>query len=178
MGYAILAIVVILVLFFIVEFNIIKGLQHKVSQSKSGIDVALKNRFDLIPNLVECVKGYCEHEEKVLVEVTKEREAFYKNNNLEEGMNLSAKCNQILALSEKYPDLKSNSNFLELQASLNKIEIELSASRRLYNSDCTMFNTKIDTFPGNIVAGIMGARPEQLFEIENPQERENVQIKF
>ena len=178
MIYAVLGLIVVLIVFFIFEYNTIKRLQNKISQSKSGVDVALKHRFDLIPNLVECVKGYCAHEEKVLVEVTKEREAYYKNSNLEDGMKLNAKCNQILALSEQYPDLKANTQFLDLQASLNKIETELTASRRLYNSDCTMYNTKIDTFPGNLVAGIIGANKEKLFEIENNTERENIQVKF
>jgi LemA protein len=178
MLYVIIALLLILIILSIYEYNIIKKLQNKVAQSKSGIDVALKMRFDLIPNLIECVKGYCSHEEKVLTEVTKEREAYYKTNNLSDGMNLSKKCNQVLALAEQYPELKANSQFLDLQTSLAKTENQIAAARRLYNSDCNMYNTKIETFPGNIYASIMNAKKEELFEIEDAAQKENVKVKF
>jgi len=166
---------VLLVLFFIFEFNLIKTLKNKVLQSRSGIDVALNKRFELIPNLVECVKGYCKYEEKVLTEITAERENFYNTNSLKDGMNLNEKCNKVLGLCEKYPDLKASQNFLDLQATLERIENELSAARRLYNGDVTLYNTKIQTFPGNIIANFLEAETQELFEVEESK-KQNINV--
>ena len=152
-------------------------MQNKVKQSRSGIDVALTKRFDLIPNLVECVKGYCEHEEKVLKEVTEARTEYLSNKNLKVGENVNAKFAEVLLLAEKYPNLKANSQFMELQAQLERTENSLSAARRLYNSDVTMYNTKIQSFPSNIIAGIIGAKDENFFEAEK-EAKSNVKVKI
>ena len=176
-GVVILVVIALILLLIIIEFNTIKSLQNKVHQSRSGIDVALTKRFDLIPNLVECVKGYCKHEEKVLLEVTKARADYLSGKKLEDGEIANNKCHDVLLLAEKYPALKASDQFIELQASLERTENSLSAARRLYNSDVTMYNTKIQTFPGNIVAGFMKAREEKLFEAEIAA-KSNVKVKI
>ena len=173
----IIGIIVIILVIIILEYNSIKTLQNKVKQSRSGIDVALTKRFDLIPNLVECVKGYCEHEEKVLKEVTEARTEYLSNKNLKVGENVNAKFAEVLLLAEKYPNLKANSQFMELQAQLERTENSLSAARRLYNSDVTMYNTKIQSFPSNIIAGIIGAKDENFFEAEK-EAKSNVKVKI
>lgn len=169
--------VVFVLVFIIVQYNTIKGLQNKVKQSRSGIDVALTKRFDLIPNLIECVKGYCAHEEKVLAELTKARSAYMSSKQLEDGENVNNKTKDVLLLAEKYPDLKASSQFLDLQASLERTESSLSAARRLYNSDVTMLNTKIQTFPGNVFAKFMGVKEEKFFEAEEAA-RENIKVNI
>ena len=163
-----------IVIFIIVEYNSIKGLKNKVNQSRS---VALTKRFDLIPNLVECVKGYCEHEEKVLTEVTQARSEYLSNKKIEAGEVTNNKCRDVLLLAEKYPALKASSQFIELQSALERTENSLSAARRLYNSDVTLYNTKIQTFPANIIAGFMGAKEEKFFEAEDTV-RKNVKINI
>lgn len=168
-------IVGIILLFIIIEYNSIKSLQNKVLQSRSSIDVYLNQRFDLIPNLVECVKGYAKHEKEVLELIVKERNMFKENKSLELANKINSEFNSLLALQESYPDLKASEQFLSLQASLEKIESQLQAARRLYNGDVTLYNTKITTFPGNIFAGIMRAKEESLFEIEE-YKRENIKI--
>lgn len=172
-----IAIVIAIVILCIIQYNTIKTLQNKVRQSKSGIDVALTKRFDLIPNLVECVKGYCKHEEKVLNDVTKARADYYKSKSLAVGEITNNKTKDILLLAEKYPSLKSSSQFIELQAALERTESSLAAARRLYNSDVTMYNTKIGTFPGNIFAAFMGAKLEKTFEADESV-KSNVQVKL
>ncbi len=165
--YFIILFLIVILLFIIALFNSIKRLHNKVLQSKSGIEVALTKRFDLIPNLVECVKGYMNYEEKVLTEVIEEREKFYQNKDINDGINLNNKCNNLLALSEKYPDLKASNQFIELQAALERTENQVSAARRLYNSDVTLYNTKIQLFPNNIIAKIMKFKTEKLFEADD-----------
>ena len=177
-GTIILIVVILIILIvFISEFNTIKSLQNKVKQSRSGVDVALTKRFDLIPNLVECVKGYCAHEEKVLKEVTKARSDYMSSKALQDGAIANSKTNDILLLAEKYPALKASEQFIDLQASLERTESSLAAARRLYNSDVTMYNTKIQTFPGNIFAGFIGAKEENFFEAEISA-KENVKVRI
>ena len=173
MGIAIFVVVLIIVIAIILDYN----LQNKVKQSRSGIDVALTKRFDLIPNLVECVKGYCEHEEKVLEEVTKARTEYLSNKNLKAGEDADNKCSDVLLLAEKYPALKASSQFLELQAQLERTESGLSAARRLYNSDVTVYNTKVQSFPSSILANLMGAKAEVFFEAEE-QAKKNVKVQI
>ncbi len=163
-------VIIILIITFLIlyvrEHNIIKRLYNKVLQSKSGIDVALNKRFDLIPNLVECVKGYAKHEQKIFEIIIKQRNEYYHTNRLSDAVEVNKYCDKILALKEKYPDLKSSEQFISLQYSLAQIENQLQAARRLYNSDVTVFNTKISTFPGNIFAVLMGMEKQELFEFE------------
>ena len=173
----IIVIVLVALIFCIIQHNTIKSLQNKVKQSRSGIDVALTKRFDLIPNLVECVKGYCEHEEKVLEEVTKARADYLSSKKLSDGELVNNKTADLLLLAEKYPTLKASDQFIELQASLERTESTLAAARRLYNSDVTLYNMKIQTFPGSLFAGLMGATEEKLFEADAAA-KENVKVKI
>ena len=123
MGIGIWLLITIVIVFLVVylyEHNLIKSLYNKVLQSKSGIDVALNKRFDLIPNLVECVKGYAVHEKEILQIIMRQRDEYYKTSNLNEAKEVNKYCNQILALREKYPDLKASEQFLSLQDSLSQ----------------------------------------------------------
>ncbi len=172
----ILIVLVILIIFYIAEYNTIKSLQKKVEQSKSAIDVYLNQRFDLIPNLIECVKGYAKHEKELLTEIVEERRVYENTKSLEMANRINNHFNSLLALQEAYPDLKASEQFLSLQDSLEKMESQLQAARRLYNGDVTLYNTKITTFPGNVIASTMGAKEIELFEIEE-YKKENISVK-
>ncbi|MBP3597122.1 MAG: LemA family protein [Clostridia bacterium] len=167
-------IITIFIVLVIVKYNKIKTLHNKVKQSRSSIDVYLTQRFDLIPNLVECVKGYAKHEKELFVQITELRAAYNQSKDLKKGAELNNKFNDILLLEENYPDLKANENFLNLQKNLSKMESQLQAARRLYNSDVTIYNTDIETFPGNLFSTIFNFKKEELFEIE---EMKKVNIK-
>ena len=151
-------------------------LRNRVKQAKSGIDVYLNQRFDLIPNLVECVKGYVKHEQEVLENITKMRTEYINSNkNLKDAEKINNNMNMILAISENYPDLKASEQFLNLQKNLSKMESQLQAARRIYNIEVTNFNTKISVVPNNIIAKIFGFKEEALFEIEEFK-KENINI--
>lgn len=166
----------VLLLIYIIEYNTIKGLQKRVEQAKSSIDVYLTQRFDLIPNLIECVKGYAKHEKEVLTAIVEERKVYENTKSLEMANKVNNHLNTLLALQESYPNLKASEQFLSLQDALEKIESQLQAARRLYNGDVTLYNTKITTFPGNFFAVIMGAKEASLFETEE-YKRENISVK-
>ena len=172
----ILIVLVVLIIFYIAEYNTIKSLQKKVEQSKSAIDVYLNQRFDLIPNLIECVKGYSKHDKELLTEIVEERRVYENTKSLEMANRINNHFNSLLALQEAYPDLKASEQFLNLQDSLEKMESQLQAARRLYNGDVTLYNTKITTFPGNVIASTMGAKEIELFEIEE-YKKENISVK-
>ena len=176
MGILLMLLLVIIV-FLIYEFNKFITLKNKLNQSKSTIDVYLNQRFDLIPNLVEVVKGYAKYEESVLSKISELRTAYNseKNKDLEKGAELNNECNKLFAVAEGYPDLKGNEQFLNLQKSLEKIENNLQAARRLYNGDVNLYNTALETFPSSIVAIIFKFKPEKMFEIEE-YKRENIEV--
>ena len=172
----IMAILLILILIFImIEFNTFIRLRNKIKHSKSGIEVYLNQRFDLIPNLVECVKGYTKYEEQTLSKITNLRSQYNnaKNKDLKLGEELNNEFNNLLAVGESNPDLKASEQFLNLQRSLEKMESQLQAARRIYNGDVTLYNTTISTFPNNFFAGIFGFKEEDLFQIEE-YKKENV----
>lgn len=169
----ILAIVIIYVL---CKYNKLVKLRNRVEQSKSGIDVYLNQRFDLIPNLVECVKGYTNHEKSVLENVTKMRSEYMRaNKSLRKAEELNNSMNGILAIAEGYPELKSSEQYLNLQKNLEKIESQLQAARRIYNNDVTKYNITIETIPTNLIASIFGMKKAELFQIEE-YKRENIDI--
>lgn len=176
----VLGIIIILVIIQIIRTNnhIIK-LKNKIKQSKSSIDVFLNQRFDLIPNLVECVKAYMKHEKELLIDITKERNEYVNSTSkdLEKAKQIESKCNYIIAVAENYPELKSSEQFIILQKSLIKMEDQIQSARRLYNGDVTAYNTKITTFPNSIVALIFQHKEEKLFEIEEFK-RQNTSIKL
>lgn len=178
---------VIAVLAFVVigMYNSLIKLKNRVDEAWSDIDVQLKRRYDLIPNLIETVKGYAKHEEGTFTKVTEARTAAMAAQEsgdpkeLAEAENmLSGTLKSIFALSENYPDLKANTNFLELQRELSDTENKIQASRRFYNGNVRDFNTKLEVFPTNIIAGMLGFKGRDYFEIENEEERNNVKVKF
>ncbi len=177
MKYFILFLLFIFIIYTILLFNRIKTLLNKVKQSKSSIDVYLTQRFDLIPNLVDCVKAYSEYEKELIESTTKLRAQYGQSKSLEDGMKLNNNFNNLYMLSEKYPNIKSNENFINLQKNLSKMESQLQAARRLYNGDVTMYNTKITTFPGNFFSKIFGFKECELFEIDELK-KVNIDVKM
>lgn len=153
-----------------------------MEEAWSGIDVQLKRRYDLIPNIVEAVKGYARHERRVLEEVTSIRSKLMnagtpgEKNELENG--LSSGLKTIFALAEAYPDLKADRNFLELQKSLTDVEDQIQMARRYYNGTARNYNILAQTFPGNIVAGLFNFKKADFFEIEYATERKSPDVKF
>lgn len=172
--FCILGLLLILVIY---EFNKFVTLKNKVKQAKSTIEVYLNQRFDLIPNLVECVKGYMAHEQETFAKIAEMRSAYNseKNKDLKKGAALNSEFNRIMAVGEDNPDLKASEQFLSLQKTLTKIESQLQAARRIYNGDVTLYNTAIETFPSNIFAIIFGFQKFDLFEIEE-YKKENVKL--
>lgn len=164
--HIILAIIALIILFIVLEFNRFTKLRNKIKQSKSGIDVYLNQRFDLIPNLVECVKGYSKYEQETLMKVTSLRTKYLESKELKVGEELNGNVKSILAVGEQVPELKSNEQFINLQKNLTKMESQLQAARRIYNGDVTLYNTTISTFPNNIFAKIFNFKEETLFEID------------
>ncbi len=167
--------ILIVVVLVILEFNKFVVLKNKIKQSKSSIEVYLNQRFDLIPNLVECVKGYAKHEESVYTKIAQMRSEFSNAKDLKIGSELNSEMKQIMAIGENNPELKSSEQFVNLQKNITKMESQLQAARRIYNGDVTLYNTSISTFPSNIFASIFGLKKEDLFEIEE-YKKENIEI--
>lgn len=170
-----LVLLLLIVVIVILEFNKFIVLKNKIKQSKSSIEVYLNQRFDLIPNLVECVKGYAKHEEAVYTKIAQMRSQFSNDKDLKMGAELNSEIKQILAIGENNPELKASEQFVNLQKNITKMESQLQAARRIYNGDVTLYNTAISTFPSNIFAGLFGFKMEDLFEIEE-YKKENIEI--
>ena len=177
----ILIVLGIVVLWVIVTYNGLIRLRNRAREALSDIDVQLKRRFDLIPNLVETVKGYMQHEKSVLENVTRARAAVSGGGNPFERdkaeMALSNTLKTLFAVSENYPELKANANFLDLQRELADTENKIQASRRFYNTNVMTLNTKIETFPTNTIAGMFGFHQEKFFEAE-AGEKGPVKVQF
>lgn len=174
----VLIIIAFLIIMILSLYNKLVKVRNKVKQAESNIDIYLTQRFDLIPNLVECVKAYSKHEQGIFVEIANLRSAYKKDvANIKNAENLNNKMNQLIAIAENYPELKSNEQYLNLQRNLNKIESQLQAARRIYNMEVTKYNDKIETIPSNIVANMFGFKHEDLFEIEE-YKKENINVKF
>ena len=168
----------ILFITLLVLYNGLVKARNKVKQAESGIDVYLNQRFDLIPNLVECVKGYSKHEKEIFTEIAEMGAAYQKDkNNLSKAETLNNKMNQLIAVAENYPELKASEQYLNLQKALTKVESQLQAARRIYNNEVTYYNDKIDVVPSNIVANLFGFEKAKLFEIEE-YKRENININL
>jgi LemA protein len=154
----------------------------RVREALSDIDVQLKRRFDLIPNLVESVKGYMAHEAGVLENVTKARTALMSAQGVEgkaQAENqLAGALKTLFAVSENYPQLRANENFLKLQDELSDTENKIQASRRFYNSNVQELNRKLATFPSSIIGRMFGVKESAFFAVEDAKERENIQVKF
>lgn len=178
-----LIIVLALILIWIVYgYNRLVTLHYRTSEALSDIDVQLKRRYDLIPNLVETVKGYVQHERGVLEEVTRARAAVAQGGSpleRDKAENaLSGTLKTLFAVAENYPNLKANENFLKLQDELTDTEDKIQASRRFYNSTARDLNTLITVFPTNIIAGAFGVKSVKFFETTSEAEKEPVAVKF
>lgn len=180
--WIILAIVAIIIIAIISIYNGLVQARMKVDNAWSQIDVQLQRRFDLIPNLVETVKGYMEHESEVLTKVAELRTSWANSNSVKEKAELDNQLSEtlktIMALSENYPDLKANQNFAQLQQELQNTEDKISFSRQFYNDTTTMYNTKLEVVPSNIIASMFGFKPEELFKTESEEARKNVKVDF
>lgn len=178
----VVAIVVVAVLYYIAKRNSIIASRNRVDESWSGIDVQLKRRHDLVPNLVETVKGYAAHESQVFEKVTQARADAMSA----EGVKDTAKAEQGLtgalaglrAVAENYPQLRATENFQQLSRNLSELEDEIQASRRIYNSNVQSYNTSIQQFPGSIIANQGGFTAREFFEIEDAGERQPVAVDF
>lgn len=172
---------VLIALYGVALYNTFVSLRQKVTEAWSDIDIQLKRRYDLIPNLVETVKGYASHESGVFEEVTKARSQAMQASGLEnkaEAENiLSGTLKSLFAVSENYPDLKANENFLELQRELSDTENKIQASRRFYNSVVLSLNTKVESFPDTIIANMFGFTKKDYFEVTEA-EKEVVKVSF
>lgn len=178
----VLLVVALAVLYLILLFNRLVVLRNRVKEATSDIDVQSKRRYDLIPNLVETVKGYITHEKGVLENVTKARAAVATGGNALERdkaeNQLSNTLKTLFAVSENYPDLKANANFLDLQRELADTEDKMQASRRFYNSVVMELNNKVQIFPSNLFAALLGFKEEKFFEVGSVAEKEVVKVKF
>lgn len=183
--WIVLGVVAVIALWAIATYNSLIRTKNQVDEAWSDIDVQLKRRYDLIPNLIETVKGYAAHESGTFQRVTEARTAAMaaeKSGNVAEAAKaenmLSSTLKSLFAVAEAYPDLKANENFAKLQDELSDTENKIQASRRFYNGNVRVFNTKVQVFPTNLVAGMLGFTDREFFEIEDEAQRENVQVKF
>ena len=177
-----LGLVLLLIIVVICIYNNLVKLRQKVKNSWSQIDIQLQRRFDLIPNLVDTVKGYMKHEEEILNEITTLRTSWTNASDINKKAaidnHLSSSLKTIMAVSENYPDLKANQNFSEIQQELQNTENKISFSRQFYNDSVTMFNTQLEVFPSNIIASMFGFKSFELFKIENEENRKNIKVDF
>lgn len=181
MTYGILGAVALLALYLISFFNGLVQLRVKTEEAWADIDTFLKQRFDMIPNLVEMVKGYMKHEKETLENITKYRSMVANAGNMKERAEadnmLSGTLKTLFAVSENYPELKANENFLKLQGELADLEESLQKSRRYYNATVRDYNTKVQIFPGVLFAGLFGFTAKEFFEAAG-EEKQNVKVDF
>ena len=177
----VIVIVVIIALWFIGTYNSLVGLRNRVKDQWSQIDVQLKRRADLIPNLVETVKGYAKHEKSTFEDVVKARNAVVNASTKEEEMKangeLSGVLNRLFALAEAYPELKANENFMSLQNDLKESEDKISMMRQFYNDTVLSYNNKVQTIPSNIVANLCHFKEETFFKVDE-KDRETPKVSF
>ena len=183
-GIVVAVVVVIVALWLFVTYNGLVKLRNQTKNAWAQIDVQLKRRHDLIPNLVETVKGYAAHERQTFEEVTQARnmavgavgKGVGEQARAEGG--LSGALSRLLAVAEQYPNLKANENFLALQEELSSTENKISFSRQFYNDSILTYNNKIQMAPSNMVAGVFGFKTDEFFQVEAPEEREAPKVSF
>ncbi len=180
--YVILAVVVLIGVWALVTYNGLVRQKNMVAEAWSGIDAQLKRRTDLIPNLVETVKGYATHERTTFDELTRLRTAgaaaATPADRAQAEQAVSAALGRVMAVAEAYPDLKASANFQQLQRDLSQIEDEIQLARRYYNGAVRNFNVTIEQVPSNLIASLGGFRPASFFELENPAERAVPKVSF
>ena len=183
-AYVIAGVLVLLVLGYILINNSLIGARNKCDEAWSGIDVQLKRRHDLVPNLVETVKGYAAHEQQTLSRVTEARAGAVAAQNAAPEQRaqaesaLSAALGGIRVVAEQYPQLRAAQNFLQLQGTLAEIEDQIQAARRIYNSNVQIYNTRMQVFPNSLVAARGNFQPREFFEITEPSDREVPAVSF
>lgn len=173
--YIFLIILVLIIIFIISIFNKLTRLKNNVNKSKSGIDVYLQERFDLIPNLIEITKNYAKYESELITKITELRASYVHNKNSDILNELNTYYNDMLLTIENYPELKASEQFLKLQKSLVKVESQLQAARRIYNNDVTKYNNARTIFPNNIISFIFDFKEIPLFTLEGEK---NVNVQF
>lgn len=180
-GTIILIIIAVIILWIIAIFNGLVRLKNRTDEAWSDIDVQLKRRHDLIPNLIEAVKGYAAHEKGLFEEVTEARTKAMSAQGIEEKGKaenaLSGTLKSLFAVAENYPQLKANENFLQLQTELSDTENKIQAARRFYNGNVRDLNIKIETFPSRIIAGMLGFKKHEFFAVDE-SEKDVPQVKF
>ena len=178
----ILGLIVIIGLWLVLSRNSFVSIKNQVEEAFSTMDVYLKKRYDLIPNLVETVKGYATHESETFTKVTAARTAAMNATSIDEKIAnenaLSGTLKSLFAVAEAYPQLQANTNFMDLQQQLKMLEDEIANSRKYYNAVVRTMNPKVESFPSNLVASIFGFKKQPFFEVGSAEERENVQVKF
>lgn len=181
-GIVIAGIVVIIIIWFIATYNAFIRLKNSIEEAFSTMDVYLKKRYDLIPNLVETVKGYAKHEKETFERVISARNmaasATSVDDKVEKENILQGTLKSLFAIAEAYPELKANTNFLQLQGDLNRIEEDIASSRKYYNAVVKQFNIKREAFPSSIIAGMFHFEKKPMFEVASEQEREAVKVQF
>ena len=171
-------IVAVFIFIIIIMYNELLTKRNRVKRSASGVDVYLKQRFDLIPNLVEICKKYSDYEKEILEKIVRLRSEYNpeEDKDFEKANEINSEMNKIIAVAEGYPDLKASEQYLNLQNSLNKVESQIQAARRAYNIDVNNYNTAIESIPTNIIARLFKFEKAKLFEA-TAEERENINIK-
>ena len=177
----ILIIIIIISGLILIYYNRFVKKNNRVKEKEAQIDVLLNQRFDLIPNIVECVKGYAKHEKSTLEDVVKARNTYLSASTPEDQLKadkeLTSAVNKLFALAESYPDLKANENFLSLQNELTTCEEKITYARQFYNDSVLSFNNKVELFPSSIIASMFHFEKEKFFDA-SAEERKNVQVKF
>ena len=178
----IVIVIVVICIVVVAMYNNLVSLRQRVQNAWSQIDVQLQRRFDLIPNFVETVKGYMTHEKETFEKIASLRTSWANANSVSEKAELdnqlSTTLKTIMAVSENYPELKANQNFSELSEELRNTENKISFSRQFYNDTVTMYNTKLQVFPSNIIAGMFNFKARDLFKAESDEARRNVKVDF
>lgn len=181
-GLGLAFVVLVAVIWVIGAYNGFIKLRNNVDEGFSTMDIYMKKRYDLIPNLVETVKGYAKHEKSTLESVMKARYSAMNSSTTEQKIEneniLQGALKSLFAVTENYPDLKANENFTELQNSLKELEDEIANSRKYYNGVAKIYNTKREVFPSNIIANMFKFTKRPMFEIEDKEERKNVKVSF
>lgn len=181
MVFIIIILVLIILVYGFIVYNSLIKLDNKVNEAFATMDVYLKKRWDLIPNLVETVKGYSKHEKDTLEQILKIRNNVYDNisndNKIKTNEALTNNIARIMLLAESYPELKANEHFLELSKELTNVENEIAQARKYYNAVVRLFNNKVEMFPSNLIAGIIGYKPKLMFEVTS-NERSNVKVEL
>ena len=179
--YIVIGVLVVLAVLVLFTYNNLVQLRNKVKEAFSTMDVYLKKRYDLIPNLVDIVKGYAQHETDTLQEVTKMRVTAQKGDldtAIDSEVKIGDALKSIFLVVEKYPDLKANTNFLDLQERLSKMEEEIAFSRRYYNGSVREYNNKCQMFPFNLIAGMFGFKSMPMYQVDSDKERQVVDVQL